>query len=249
MSGHSKWAQIKRKKSKTDAQRGKVFTRLIRELTVAARMGGGDPDSNVRLKSAITHARASNMPVENIERAIRRGTGELPGVQYEEVQYEGYGQGGVAIIVDVMTDNRKRTTSDLRHIFTKHGGSLGAPGCVGWMFETRGIIEVSKEKADEDTLIGAGLEAGCDDVRPSGNTYELICQPENLESAKHALSAKGITWEHAEVQKYPKNVVKLESKEAAQVLRLVEELEEHDDVQNVYSNFDIPDEVLEQVSK
>lgn len=248
MSGHSKWAQIKRKKSRTDAQRGKLFTKLIKEITVAARLGGGDPDSNSRLKSAIAHARASNMPLENIERAIKRGTGELPGVQYEEVQYEGYAQGGVAIIVDVMTDNRNRTTSELRHIFTKHGGSLGAPGCVEWMFDTKGVIEVAKDKIDEDTIISAGVEAGCEDVRSGDNNYELICEPNGFESAKSILSSKGIEWEHAEIQKMPKNSVKVEGKEAIQVLKLVEELEEHDDVQNVYANFDIPDEVMEKVS-
>lgn len=248
MSGHSKWAQIKRKKSKTDAQRGKLFTKLIREISVAARLSGGDPDNNPRLKSAIAHARGSNMPMDNIERAIKKGTGELPGVHYEEVQYEGYGQGGVAIIVDVMTDNRNRTTSDLRHILTKHGGSLGVPGCVGWMFETKGFIEVAKDKVDEDTLIGAGLEAGCDDIRSGDANYELICEPHSFESAKSVLTSKGIEWEHAEVQKVPKNLVKVEGKEAIRVLKLVEELEEHDDVQNVYANFDIPDEVMEKVS-
>lgn len=248
MSGHSKWAQIKRKKARTDVQRGKIFTKLIREIAVAARLGGGDSDNNPRLKSAIAHARASNMPMDNIERAIKKGTGELPGVSYEEVQYEGYGQGGVAIIVDTMTDNRNRTTSDLRHIFTKHGGSLGSPGCVGWIFETKGLIEVAKDKVDEDTLISAGLEAGCEDVKSGDSNYELICDPHHFESAKGAIASEGIEWEHAEIQKVPKNSVRVEGKEAIQVLKLVEELEEHDDVQKVYSNFDIPDEVIEKVS-
>ena len=249
MSGHSKWASIKRKKSKTDAQRGKLFTRLIREIAVAARLGGGDPDSNSRLKSAISHARASNMPMDNIERAIKRGTGELPGVHYEEVQYEGYGQSGVAIIVDVMTDNRNRTTSELRHIFTKHGGSLGTPGCVGWIFEMKGVIEVPKEKADEDTLIAVGLDAGCEDVRSGDGSYELICEPDALESAKNELTSKQIEWEHAEIQRLPKNFVKVEGKQALQVLKLVEELEEQDDVQSVHSNFDIPDELIAEISE
>lgn len=249
MSGHSKWAKIKRKKSGTDAQRGKLFTRLIKEISVAARLGGGDTDSNSRLKSAIAHARASNMPMDNIDRAIKRGTGELPGVHYEEVQYEGYGQGGVAIIIDVMTDNRNRTTADLRRAFSKHGGSLGAPGCVGWMFETKGVIEISKEKSDEDTLISAGLEAGCEDVKSAESSYELICAPHDIESVKNQLSEQKIEWEHAEVQKIPKNSVRVEGKEAIQVLKLVEELEEHDDVQNVHANFDIPDEVIAQVSE
>ena len=249
MSGHSKWAQIKRKKSKTDAQRGKLFTRLIREIAVAARLGGGDPDSNSRLKSAIGHARASNMPMDNIERAIKRGTGELPGVHYEEVQYEGYGQAGVAVIVDVMTDNRNRTTSELRHIFTKHGGSLGTPGCVGWMFEIKGVIEVPKAKIDEDTLIAVGLEAGCEDVRSGDGNYELICQPDTFESAKNELASKQIEWEHAEIQKVPKNLVKVERKQALQLLKLVEALEEQDDVQGVYSNFDIHDELIAEISE
>jgi len=248
MSGHSKWAQIKRKKGRTDVQRGKVFTRLIREISVAARLGGGDPEHNVRLKSAIAHARASNMPMDNVERAIKKGTGELPGVNYEEVQYEGYGQGGVAIIVETMTDNRNRTTSDLRHIFTKHGGSLGAPGCVGWIFETKGVIEVAKDKADEDTLISAGLEAGCEDVKSGDSGYELICGPHDFESAKNAVASAGIEWDLAEIQKVPKTFVKVDGKEAIHVLRLVEELEEQEDVQKVYSNFDIPDEVIQKVS-
>ncbi len=248
MSGHSKWAQIKRKKSRTDAQRGKLFTKLIKEISVAARTGGGDPDANSRLKSAILHARASNMPMENIEKAIKRGTGELPGVHYEEVQYEGYGHGGVAIIVDTMTDNRNRTTSDLRHIFTKHRGHLGAPGCVGWMFEIKAVIEVSKDKVDEDTLISAGLEAGCDDIRSSASSFELICEPHDFEAVKSVITSKGVEWEHAEIQKVPKNSVKVEDKEAVQVLKLVEELEEHDDVQKVYANFDVPEELIEEIS-
>ena len=244
MSGHSKWAGIKHKKAKVDAQRGRAFTKVIREITVAARVGGGDPAGNSRLRLAIEKAKAVNMPQDNIQRAIQKGTGELPGVSYEEYIYEGYGPGGVAILLEVLTDNKNRTTPEVRKIFTKHGGNLGEAGCVAWMFEKRGLIQVEAGKADEERLFGAALEAGAEDVRRSDNLFEVITSPRDLEQVKDFLQRAEIEMASGEVTMLPQSTVRLEGKPAQQTLRLMEELEEHDDVQNVYANFDIPEEIM-----
>jgi len=247
MSGHSKWAQIKRKKAKTDAERGKVFTKLIREITVAARQGGGDEEANPRLRAAIAAAKAANMPAANIEKAIKRGTGELPGVVYEEVTYEGYGPGGVALLIQVMTDNRNRAVAEIRHILSRHNGSLGEQGSVAWMFERRGVVTVKQEGLTEDDLMEIVLDAGAEDIQSSDDTFEILCAPEDLEAIKQALESAGVSYENAEITMYPKSTVHVEGKEAKQVLSLLEALEEHDDVQNVYANFDIDEDVLEAV--
>ncbi len=248
MSGHSKWSTIKRKKGQADAKRGTLFTRLIKEITIAAREGGRDLEGNPRLRTAVSNAKASNMPKENIERAIKKGTGELPGVVYEEVTYEGYGPGGIGILVETVTDNKNRTTSDIRRIFTKHGGSLGSVGCVSWMFEQRGVVVVEKGAVDEEELLTIALEGGADDVRSEDNSYEIICMPPNLEALKGALEKSGITWTSAEVTKTPQSTIRLAGKKAEQVLSIMEAMEEFEDVQNVYANFDIPDEVMEKVA-
>ncbi len=247
MSGHSKWAQIKRKKAKTDAERGKVFTKLIREITVAARQGGGDEEANPRLRAAIAAAKAANMPAANIEKAIKRGTGELPGVVYEEVTYEGYGPGGVALLIQVLTDNRNRAVAEIRHILSRHNGSLGEQGSVAWMFERRGVVTVKQEGLTEDDLMEIVLDAGAEDIQSSDETFEILCAPEDLEAIKQALEGAGVSYENAEVTMYPKSTVRVEGKEARQVLALLEALEEHDDVQNVYANFDMDEDVLEAV--
>ncbi len=251
MAGHSKWAQIKRKKEKQDAKRGRIFTRLAREITVAARQGGGDPEANPRLRSAIASAKAANMPMENIERAIKRGTGELPGVQIEEVTYEGYGPGGVAIIVEAMTDNRNRTTSELRHIFSKHNGNLGTAGCVAWQFETRGMILVSKEgDVDEDELMEVVIDAGAIDLKPAEDGFEVISEPQDLETLRTAIEEAGFKVERAEITKLPKDTLTItDVKKAHQILKLLEAIEEHQDVQNVYTNFDIPDELMAELGE
>ncbi|NOZ56347.1 MAG: YebC/PmpR family DNA-binding transcriptional regulator [Calditrichaeota bacterium] len=247
MSGHSKWAQIKRKKAKTDAERGKIFTKLIREITVAARQGGGDEEANPRLRAAIAAAKAANMPAANIEKAIKRGTGELPGVVYEEVTYEGYGPGGVALLIQVLTDNRNRAVAEIRHILSRHNGSLGEQGSVAWMFERRGVVTVKQEGLTEDDLMEIVLDAGAEDIQSSDETFEILCAPEDLEAIKQALEGAGVSYENAEVTMYPKSTVRVEGKEARQVLALLEALEEHDDVQNVYANFDMDEDVLEAV--
>jgi YebC/PmpR family DNA-binding regulatory protein len=244
MSGHSKWAGIKHKKAKVDAQRGRVFTKVIREITVAARVGGGDPAGNSRLRLAIDKAKAVNMPQDNIQRAIQKGTGELPGVSYEEYIYEGYGPGGVAVLLEVVTDNKNRTTPEIRKAFAKHAGNLGEAGCVAWMFEKRGLIQVEAAKTDEDRLFGVALEAGAGDVRRSDHLFEVITSPKDLERVKEFLEREKIEMATGEVTMLPQNTVKLEGKQAQQMLRLMEELEEHDDVQNVYANFDIPEEIM-----
>ncbi|TET45679.1 YebC/PmpR family DNA-binding transcriptional regulator [candidate division TA06 bacterium] len=244
MSGHSKWSTIKRKKGKADAQRGKIFSKLIKEITVAAREGGGDPEGNRRLRTAIAMAKAANMPAQNVERAIKRGTGELPGVSYEEVSYEGYGPGGTAMLVDCMTDNRNRTTADVRKAFSKHGGSLGSAGCVSWIFSLKGVIMIDKSKVDEDTLLSVALEAGADDVGSDANTYEIVTDLTNFEQVKKSLENKKIEYTSAERTKVPQSTVKLTGKKAEQMLRLIEAIEELDDVQDVYANFDIPEEVM-----
>ncbi|HZY31095.1 MAG TPA: YebC/PmpR family DNA-binding transcriptional regulator [Candidatus Methylomirabilis sp.] len=244
MSGHSKWAGIKHKKAKVDAQRGRAFTKVIREITVAARVGGGDPAGNPRLRLAIDKAKAVNMPQDNIQRAIQKGTGELPGVSYEEYVYEGYGPGGVAVLLEVVTDNKNRTAPEIRKIFAKHGGNLGESGCVAWMFGKRGLIQVEAVKIDEDRLFGVALEAGAEDVRRSENLFEVITSPKDLERVKAVLEQDKIEMATGEVTMLPQSTVKLDGKQAQQMLHLMEEMEEHDDVQNVYANFDIPEEIM-----
>jgi YebC/PmpR family DNA-binding regulatory protein len=248
MSGHSKWSSIKHKKAIKDARRGKLFTKLIKEISVAARLGGNDINANPRLRTAVTTARENSMPNDNIDRAIKKGTGELDGVHYEEVNYEGYGPGGAAIMASTLTENRNRTVSDLRRIFDKHSGNMGAAGCVAWMFHKRGVITVEKTKTDEDRLMEVTLEAGADDVNDAVDSYEILTAPEKFEAVKAALDAAKIERASAEVAMVPENTVSLTGKDAEQTLRLLEELEEHDDVQSVASNVDIPQEELERLS-
>jgi YebC/PmpR family DNA-binding regulatory protein len=248
MSGHSKWSSIKHKKAVKDARRGKLFTKLIKEITVAARLGGGDINANPRLRTAVVTARENSMPNDNIDRAIKKGTGELEGVHYDEVNYEGYGPGGAAIMASVLTDNRNRTVSELRRIFEKHSGNMGSAGCVAWMFRKRGLIAVEKSKIDEDHLMEVALDAGADDVNDAGDSWEIITAPENFETVKAATDAAKIERASAEITMVPENTVSLTGKEAEQTIRLLEELEEHDDVQSVASNVDIPQEELERLS-
>ena len=249
MSGHNKWSSIKHRKGAVDAKRGKIFTKLIKEITVAARDGGGDADTNPRLRTAIAAAKAVNMPKDNIERSIKRGTGELEGVSYEELVYEGYGPGGVAVMVDILTDNRNRTAADIRHIFNKGNGNLGENGCVAWMFDTKGLIVFEKENIGEEELFDLALEAGADDVEEitEDGTFEVITTTENFEAVKQAFDEKGWAYVSAEVTKIPQNTIKLEGKAAEQMLRLMEKLEDSDDVQNVYANFDIDMELIEKL--
>lgn len=244
MSGHSKWATIKRKKAKVDAQRGKVFTRLAKEIIVAARLGGGDPENNMRLKTAIQKAKEANIPNENITRAIQRGTGELGGSSYEEITYEGYGPGGVAVMIESMTDNRNRTAGEIRHIFSRNGGSLGETGCVAWMFQEKGIIVIEKDgnEPGEDDLMLLALDSGADDFKVEEDSYEIFTEPGDLQTLLEALEKEGIKVALAEVTMVPQNTIKLEGEKAEQVMRLMETLEEHDDVQNAYANFDIDEE-------
>jgi YebC/PmpR family DNA-binding regulatory protein len=248
MSGHSKWAGIKHKKAKVDAQRGRIFTKLIKEITVAARVGGGDPEANARLRTAIQNAKAGNMPQENIQRAIKKGTGELPGVSYEELSYEGYGPGGVAILVEIMTDNKNRTAPEIRKIFARNGGNLGESGCVGWMFDKKGLVTVDAGKVDEEKLMGIALEAGALDFRTEESSYEVITSPKEFEKVKNAIAGAGIEIAHAEITMLPQTYVKLDGKKAQQMLHLMEELEEQEDVQNVYANFDIPEQVMMEMT-
>jgi YebC/PmpR family DNA-binding regulatory protein len=245
MSGHSKWHSIKHKKGALDAKRGKIFTRIIKELTVAARVGGGDPNMNPRLRTIIADAKAANMPADNIQRAIRRGTGEEPGVTYEEVTYEGYGPGGAAVIIEVLTDNRNRTVGELRHMLTKHGGNLGESNSVAWMFHKKGYIVIEKTKAQEDTLMDAVLEAGADDLRDDGDNWEVLSAPNVFEAVREAVKKLGVEPASAEVAMLPQNYVKLEGKTAQQMVRLMEALDDHDDVQHVWSNFDIEEKEIE----
>lgn len=249
MSGHSKWHQIRHKKAKEDVKRGAIFSKLSRAITVAAKEGGGNPETNAALETAIQKARDFNMPAENIERAIKRGTGELTGVHYEGLVYEGYGPSGVAIMVDVMTDNRNRAASDMRHIFTKHNGNLGTSGCVSWMFEKKGHIIVDKsEKVDEDELLAVAIEAGADDINITETQYEIVMDPACLAAVRKVLERHGIEFVSAEITMLPKNVVCIKSREGAKkILHLMDAIEEHEDVQEVYANFDIPDEVMEEV--
>jgi YebC/PmpR family DNA-binding regulatory protein len=245
MSGHSKWSSIKHKKAKTDAVRGKVFTKLIREITISAREGGGDPTGNPRLRLAVQTAKEANMPAENIERAIKKGTGELEGQILEEFWYEGYGPAGVALIIDVVSDNRNRTTGEVRHALTKHGGSLGENGCVAWNFDTLGVVAVNREGVDEDKLMAAALDAGARDVNDEGESFDVYTAPTDLSSVCEALTAAGFAYLAAEVQKVPRTFVKVDGDDARKVIRLVEALEDLDDVQRVSANFDIPDEILQ----
>ena len=238
MSGHSKWATIKHKKGAADAKRGKVFTRLIKEITIAAKSGGGDPDGNPRLRTAILAAKAENMPADNIKRAIQRGTGELEGLSYDEITYEGYGPGGVAIIVDVLTDNKNRAVSEIRHAFSKNGGNLGAEGAVSWMFSKKGVISIAKDEADEDKLMEIVLESGAEDLNDEGEHWEILCDPKDFEAVTNALKAAKIPTETAEVTKIASTYTKLEGSQANAMMRLLETIEDLDDTQNVYSNFD-----------
>jgi YebC/PmpR family DNA-binding regulatory protein len=247
MSGHSKWATIKHKKGALDAKRGKIFTRLIKEITMAAK-SGGDPEKNPRLRTAVTAAKAENMPADNIKRAIQRGTGELPGVTYEEITFEGYGPGGVAILVEVSTDNRNRTVSEIRHAFSKNGGNMGEAGSVAWMFHKKGDIVISKALAKEDDLMNLVLEAGAEDLKDDGETWEIITEPSAYEAVVEALKKAGIRTDVAEVAMIPQNYTKLEGQQANTMIRLLEALEDHDDVQHVYSNFDIDQKQLEEVA-
>ena len=245
MSGHSKWHTIKHKNGAADAKRGRVFTRIIKELTVAARAGGGDPDTNPRLRTIVAEAKQVNMPAENIKRAIRRGTGEEPGVQYEEITYEGYGPGGVALIIEAMTDNKNRTVGEIRHMLTKYGGDLGQSNSVAWMFEKKGYIVIEKAKATEDTLLSAALDAGADDLRDDGDNWEVVSAPETFPAVKEAVEKLGIQPDSAQVAMLPKNYVSLEGRAAQSMLKLLDLLEDHDDVQHVWSNMDVDEKELE----
>ena len=248
MSGHSKWSTIKRKKGAADAKRGKVFTKLIKEISVAAKLGGGDPEGNPRLRTAIAAAKMENMPKENIERAIKKGTGELEGVNYEELTYEGYGPGGVAIMVEVLTDNKNRTIADIRNSFSKHNGNLGESGCVSWMFTPKGLILFDQDKVDEERLMEALLDVGAEDIRERDREFEVIMDPAQFEDVKKAAQDAGLEYSFAEVTMIPQSTVRLLGKEAEQMLRLMERLEDSDDIQRVYANFDIPDEVMERLA-
>jgi len=244
MSGHNKWSSIKHKKGAADAKRGKIFSKLIKEITVAARMGGGDPNSNPRLRAAISTAKTENMPKDNMERAIKKGTGELEGVSYEEIVYEGYAPGGAAVLVECLTDNKNRAVAEVRHLFSKAGGNLGENGCVAWMFDKKGLIVVSKDKANEDQLMEIAIDAGADDVNDEGDTFEVVTQIGDFESVKDALEKASIETEMAEITMIPQNMLALQGKEAEQTFRLLDALEDCDDVQKVYTNADIPDDLL-----
>src|SRR5438270_8723117 len=248
MSGHSKWATIKHKKGALDAKRGKIFTRLIREITMAAKAAGADADHNPRLRTAIAAAKAENMPADNIKRAVQRGTGELPGATYEEFNLEGYGPGGVAVLVELSSDNRNRTVSEIRHMFTKHSGNLGEAGSVSWMFHKKGDINIPKSSAKEDDLMNIVLEAGAEDLKEDGENWEILTDPHSYEPVLEAVKKAGINPTHAEVAMVPQNYIKIEGQHATQMIRLVEALEEHDDVQHVYSNFDVDQKLLEEVA-
>ncbi|MGH7795720.1 MAG: YebC/PmpR family DNA-binding transcriptional regulator [Candidatus Binatia bacterium] len=248
MSGHSKWSTIKHKKAAKDAKKGKIFTKLIKEITVAARMGGGDINANPRLRTAVLTARGNSMPSENIDRAIKKGTGELEGVTYEEIQYEGYGPGGAAIIAQVLTDNKNRTVSEIRRLFTKHGGNMGETGCVSWMFDNKGLIAVEKSQVDEERLMGIVLDAGAEDVREEDEIFEVVTAPEAFAAVKDSLDQQKIAVASAQVTLMPKNTVDVDAKHVEQILKLTEELEDHDDVQSVSANFNIPTELMEKAS-
>ena len=244
MSGHSKWSSIKHKKAATDARRGKIFTKLIKEITVAARMGGGDLDANPRLRTAIQAAKSENMPKDNIERAVKKGTGELEGVNYEESIYEGYGPGGAAVLIESLSDNKNRTVADIRYIFSKSGGNMGENGCVAWMFDKKGYIAVENKSADEEALMEAALDGGAEDIREDNGNFEVITAPEDFEAVKAAIDSASIPYIVAEVTMLPQSTTFLSGKEAEQMVRLMEALEDCDDVQKVYTNADIPDEIV-----
>ncbi len=249
MAGHSKWAQIKHKKARVDARRGKIFNKLIREITVAARLGGGDPDFNPRLRLAIDRAKEHNMPWENIEKAIKRGTGELEGVKYETVTYEGYAPGGVAILVQALTDNKNRTTSEVRHVFSKHGGHMAGAGSVMWQFKEKGVIYIDKENTDEDKVLDLAIEAGAEDVKVQEDTYEIWTDPKELFNIENFFKENGLKVNQSQLTLMPQNTVPLQQREAEKVLKLLDALEELDDVTAVYSNFEIPEEVLQTLAE
>jgi YebC/PmpR family DNA-binding regulatory protein len=248
MSGHSKWHSIKHKKAAADSKRGRIFTRLIKEMTAAARNGGGDPDANPRLRLAIATAKASNMPADNIKKAVMRGTGELPGIIYEDINYEGYGPGGVAIFMHALTDNKNRTVAEIRHVLSKNGGNLGESGSVGWMFERKGYFVVEKATADEEKLMELALGAGADDMREDGSNFEILTAPENFDAVRAALESAKIVTTAAEISMMPQNYIKLEGKNAQTMLKLMEALEDHEDIQNVWSNFDIDESEMQEAS-
>jgi len=248
MSGHSKWSKVKHVKGKEDAKRGKLFSKLIRELSVAARDGGGDPSFNPRLRTIIATCKAANMPNDNIERAIKKGSGELGGTMFEDITYEGYGPGGIAILVEVLTDNKNRTVSEIRHIMSRNNGNLGETGCVAWNFEKKGLIMVDASKIAEDKLFDAALEAGAEDIQTEGDTYEIVTAPNDVMDVKETLEAQKIPIASAEQTMLPKNTIRIEGKTAELALRLMDALEDHDDVQHVYSNFDIPDEIMKYIN-
>jgi YebC/PmpR family DNA-binding regulatory protein len=247
MSGHSKWHSIKHRKGAVDAKRGKIFTKLIKEITVATRLGGKDPDSNPRLRAAIAAAKAENMPKDNIERGIKKGTGELEGASFEEATYEGYGPGGVAVLVEVLTDNRNRAVADVRHLFERHGGSLGSAGCVAWMFSQKGLIVLPRNQTDEEKLFEVALDAGAEDIVEGETEFEVITEASAFETVKTAIENAGLTYAFAETTMIPKTTTKLDGKNAQQMLTLMELLEDNEDVNHVYANFDIPDEVMEAI--
>ena len=247
MSGHSKWATTKRKKAAIDSKRGKIFTKITKEIAVAAKIGGSDPDGNARLRTAILKAKEANMPADNIKKAVMKGTGELPGVTYEETTYEGYGPNGVAILIEIMTDNKNRTVAETRKTFTRHGGNMGEAGCVSWMFHKKGYIVVERSKADEDRLMSLVLDAGAEDMKSDNNNFEITTAPKDFEKVKEVLKQNNIEMTVSEITMVPQSYIKLDGKEAEQMLKLMEELEDHDDVQNVYANFDIPEEIMAKV--
>jgi len=249
MSGHSKWASIKHKKGAADAKRGRLFTKLIREITVAAKAGGGNVDNNPALRTAISRANDANMPKDNIEKAIKKGTGELPGISYESSAFEGYGPGGVAIIVEVLTDNKNRAAAEIRNIFTKKGGNMAGAGSVAWIFSAKGYILINKSQINEEELFSVAIDAGAEDIKTGDKNYEVFCDPKDFENIKEAFEKKNIKYELAELTKLPNSSIKITGSEAKQLLSLIETLEEHDDVQKVYANFDIPDEVLEEMAQ
>ncbi len=249
MSGHSKWSTIKRKKGANDAKRGKIFTKLIKEITIAAKSGGGDPEGNPRLRSAITAAKADNMPKENIDRAIKKGTGDLDGAVYEEILYEGYGPGGVAVLVETMTDNKNRTVADIRHFFAKSGGNLGESGCVAWMFDNKGTMSVDKAGVNEEELMDLALEAGAEDVIEEGDSFQIITAPESFNEVVERLEKGNLLFSDATLSMIPRNAIEVaEEKTARSLLRLLENLEDHDDVQKVHANFDIDDDLMDLIS-
>ena len=249
MSGHSKWAGIKRKKAVVDAKRGKAFSKVSKEISIAARMGGNNPDMNPRLRLAIDKAKEVNMPSDNVKRAIQKGAGEVPGAVYDETTYEGYGPAGVALLIEVMTDNKNRTVGEIRHSITKHGGNMGESGCVAWMFDKKGYLLVSKETIDEDSLMTDALDAGAEDFKsdPEEDNYEIITAPEDFDKVKEYIEKKGIVPNLAEITQIPQTYVKLDTKDARKMVKLMDDLEDQDDVQNVYANFDIPDEVMAEL--